>query len=362
MGDSSCYWVGFSLVVGIGPKRFQQLLDFFGDAETAWQSTRSDLKQAGLDNRTISSFLEARSQINPKDEYERIIDRGYRVLTWNCELYPDRLKNIYSPPFILYVWGEIKSSDQWAVAVIGTRRASPYGKSVAAEFATGLVLNGITVISGLARGIDSEAHQSALSAGGRTIGVLGSGLDRIYPPENRRLARSIAENGAIISEYPLGTSPEPGNFPARNRIISGLAMGVLVVEAGERSGALITVNFAAEQGREVFAIPGDINKKNSRGTNRLIQTGAFPVTRVEDVLEILNFGSVPRQIRMELADLEDTVERDILKALTNEPMHVDDIQAQSDYSAAEVSAGMSMLELRGLIRQVGGSRYVRLNY
>jgi DNA processing protein len=362
MGVSTCYWVGFSHVSGIGPKRFERLLDFFGDAETAWCANKGTLKQAGLDNRTIDHFLKVRSSIDPGRQLDRVLEQGYGVLTWNCPEYPESLRNTYSPPIVLYVWGELHDTDRHAVAIIGTRRPSHYGKAVAAEFASGLAANGITVVSGLARGIDSEGHRAALSSHGRTIAVLGSGLDRIYPPENRRLAGTISKHGAIITEYPLGTTPEPGNFPARNRIISGISLGVLVIEAGERSGALITVNFAAEQGREVFAIPGNIDRHNSRGTNRLIQTGAHPVTQIEDILEVLNLEIELIQSKMNFGQPEDSIERGILELLSGEPTHIDSVREACALSTAEVTAAISMLELRGLVRQVGGMHYVRTSF
>jgi len=222
-----------------------------------------------------------------------------------------------------------------------------------------LAASGVTIVSGLARGIDGIAHQAALDAGGRTLAVLGSGLDHIYPPEHRNLARTIASSGAVLSDYPLGTSPEGGNFPARNRIIAGLSLAVIVVEAGESSGALITADFAAEQGRDVFAVPGRIYDRGSRGTNRLIASGAFPVTTVDDVLEQLNLESVTAAAPREPALPKDATERRVLEALSGDPVHIDELRERIELPIAELTACLSMLELRGQARQVGGMHYVR---
>ena len=289
------YWVGFNIVRGIGPARFQALLDHFGDVEAAWRAPADELKRAGLDRRSVDSLLETRNKISLDDEMGRIERAGVHVLTWQDDAYPPQLRHIHSPPPVLYVKGELRSEDEWAVAVVGTRRATVYGKEATRTLASDLARNGVTIVSGLARGIDAQAHRAALEAGGRTIAVFGSGLDIIYPSEHKKLAQAVVENGALISEYALGTPPEGSNFPPRNRIISGLSLGVVIVEAGVRSGALITADFAAEQGREVFAVPGNIFHRGSQGTNRLIQQGAKLVLSVEDVLEELNLTMISQQ-------------------------------------------------------------------
>jgi DNA processing protein len=359
VGDQRRYWVGFNRVIGIGPVRLKALLEAFGDAETAWHASADDLRAAGLDQRCLRGLLEARDTLDLDDELARIERLGYRLLTWEEADYPERLREIPAPPPVLYLWGDLRPQDRWAAAVVGTRRPTAYGTAVARDLAAVLAASGVTVVSGLARGIDIIAHQSALEAGGRTLAVLGSGLDRLYPPEHRHLAERIAGGGAVLSDYPLGTAPEAGNFPPRNRIISGLALAVVIVEAGEGSGALITADFAGEQGREVFAVPGSIYSRASRGTNRLIRSGARPLVAFEDVLEALNLDVVIRQEEVSQALPEDETEAKILAALSSEPVHVDELQARCGLPAAQISASLAMLELKGRARQVGGMHYVR---
>lgn len=248
--------------------------------------------------------------------------------------------------------------DSWAVAVVGTRRASTYGREVTRRLAGSLARNGITVVSGMARGIDGVAHRAALEAGGRTIAVYGCGIDQVYPPEHRELASQIAAQGALVSDYPPGTAPEARNFPPRNRIISGLSLGVLVTNAGKSSGALITADFAAEQGRDVFAVPGSILTQGSLGPNRLIQDGAKLVTRAEDVLEELNLTMVAEQAEARQRLPEDETEAALLRHLSEDPTHVDELQQESDLPIAEVTSTLALMELKGMVRQVGGMKYV----
>jgi DNA processing protein len=309
--------------------------------------------------KTITKILAARGKLDIDQESERVKRLGFQVLCWEDEEYPSRLKEIDFAPPLLYVWGTIMPEDRWAAAIVGTRRVSTYGEAVAREVASVLASSGITVVSGMARGVDSIAHQAALEAGGRTIAVLGSGLDEIYPPEHRKLATRIAERGAVISDYPLGTQPEGKNFPPRNRIISGLSLAVVVVEAGKVSGALITADFALDHGREVFAVPGDIYRRSSQGTNRLIQAGAHPLTSPEDVLEVLNLELVARQEIATHELPEDETERKVYNLLSNEPVHIDDLQVRCGLSVAQISASLAMLELKGRARQVGGMHYIR---
>ncbi len=352
------YWVGFSSVRGIGPMKFRALLNHFGDLEEAWHADARELKEAGLDQRALSNLMTARSTISLDGEMEKIERQGAKVLTWDDPAYPPRLLNIYNPPPVLYVKGEILEEDQWAVAVVGTRGATVYGKEAARRIAGGLARNGLTIVSGLARGIDSEAHRAALDAGGRTIAVLGSGVDVIYPAESRKLAQAVIERGAMVSEYAMGTRPEASNFPPRNRIISGLSLGVVIVEAGERSGALITGDFALEQGREVFAVPGNIFRKKSMGTNKLIQQGAKPVLSVEDVLEELNLTMVSQQAEVRAVVPENETEAALLEYITADPVHVDEIGRKSGLPIAQVSSTLALMELKGMVRQVGGMNYV----
>ncbi|RLC79548.1 MAG: DNA-protecting protein DprA [Chloroflexi bacterium] len=352
------YWVGFSLVKGIGPTRFRRLVEHFGSAEAAWKAQPSELARAGLDRRSIENLLTTRQRVSLDEEMEKLRKIGVRLVTWEDEEYPYNLRHIENPPFLLYVKGEFKPQDEWAVAVVGTRRASVYGKEATRFLVDQLARSGVTIVSGLARGIDSVAHRAALEAGGRTIAVLGSGLDIIYPPEHTKLAQAIAKNGALITEYPLGTPPEGVNFPPRNRIISGLSKGVLVVEAGETSGALITADFALEQGRDVLAVPGSIFYKTCRGTNKLIQQGAKLVLSAEDILEELNFSMIEE--REEIKAIVPATEKEalLLKHISSEPVHIDELKKATGLPIAEVSSTLALMELKGLVRQVGGMHYV----
>lgn len=355
------YWVGFNLVKGIGPMKVRALLDHFGDLEAAWFADASDLRQAGIDRRALKSLLKVRSQLDLDAELERLAGHHIRALTWQDPDYPSHLLQIPDPPPVLYLRGRLTPEDDWAVAVVGTRRASAYGKTVTERLVTDLAVNHVTIVSGLARGIDGEAHQAALKAGGRTIAVLGCGLDLIYPPEHHRLARDILENGAIVSEYPLGTRPEAGNFPPRNRIISGLSLGVLVVEAGLKSGALITADYAADQGRDVFAVPGNLFARSSVGTNRLIQDGAKLVTGAEDVLEELNLMMVAQQVEVRAVVPETEAEALLLRYLSLDPVHVDEIALRAGLPIADVTSNLALMELKGMVRQEGGMNYVLLH-
>lgn len=352
------YWVGFSLIPGIGRVRSSVLREHFGTLEKAWQASASELKAAGLDSRSVAMIVARRPQISPDAEMEKLERYKVKVLTCIDPRFPPRLKEIYDVPPVLYTRGALTPEDEWAIAVVGTRRPTLYGKEVVAQIAGDLARSRITVVSGLARGIDSVAHRAALDARGRTIAVFASGLDIVYPAENRRLAQEIIDHGVLVSEHPLGTPPRADYFPRRNRIMSGLSLGVLVVEAGDSSGALITAHLALEQNREVFAIPGSILSPASRGTNRLIQEGAKLVREAKDVLEELNLTMVPLQLEMkELIPVND-VESLLLKQLSREPLHIDEVGRRSEMPITTVSSTLAMMELKGLVRQVGGMNYV----
>ncbi|MCA9991553.1 MAG: DNA-protecting protein DprA [Ardenticatenaceae bacterium] len=356
------YWLGFNLVKGIGPAKLQALLDYYGHIGAAWRAQESQLRLLGFDRRTILAFQETRQTVD-LDAYQQQVEKaGLTVLTWDSEGYPAGLRQVPAAPPLLYVAGTLTEADRWAVAVVGTRRLTTYGRQITRELVTGLVHSGVTVVSGLARGIDIIAHKTALEMGGRTIAVLGSGLDAIYPPEHRTIAAQIVQNGqgALVSEYALGVQPDARNFPPRNRIISGLTLGTVVVEAGEPSGALITANFALEQNREVFAVPGNINSPASRGPNRLIQQGAKLVTRVEDILEELNLTLVTEQVAVQLALPESAEEAALLATLTAQPTHIDDLSRETGLPAALVSSTLTLMELKGIVQQVGGMNYVRV--
>jgi len=352
------YWVGFNLVKGIGAVRLRALQEHFGDLSLAWQAPLDALQAAGLSQKIAERVIQARASVNLDRFMEQIAAQAIQVLTWEDEAYPSRLKDIDQPPPILYLRGELTIEDSWAVAVVGTRRVTAYGRQVTEELASYLAQNGVTVVSGLARGVDAIAHQAALKAGGRTLAVMGNGVDRIYPPEHRALAEQMLMSGALLSDYAPGTPPESANFPPRNRIIAGLSLAVVVVEAGETSGALITAQFAVDQGREVFAVPGNILAPQSKGTNRLIQQGAHPLLSARDVLEALNLTRVSEQRLVRKALPADNVEAQVLNVLAHEPLHVDEIRNQTGLPIERVSATLVMMELKGMVRQVGGMNYV----
>ncbi|MBI3930857.1 MAG: DNA-protecting protein DprA [Chloroflexi bacterium] len=351
------YWVGFSLIPGIGRVRLTQLENYFGNLEDAWKATSAELKHSGLDSGSIRAIISWRPKVSLEAEMEKLDRYGVKVVTCHDAAYPPRLKEIYDYPPILYIRGALLPEDEWGLAVVGTRRATVYGRQVTGEIVADLARSKITIISGLARGIDSVAHHTALEAGGRTIAIFACGLDSVYPAENANLARRIMEQGALLSEYPLGTKPRADNFPRRNRIMSGLSLGVLVVEAGETSGAMITAHLAMEQNREVFAIPGSILSPASRGTNYLIQEGAKLVRDYTNILEELNLTAVAHQIEMkEIIPTSDT-ESLLLKHLGAEPIHIDEVCRSSGLSVATVSSTLAMMELKGLVKQVGAMNY-----
>ena len=353
------YWLGFNLVKGIGPAKVQALLGYFGNLARAWQATELELAKIGFDRRAINSFVETRQALDLDARLAQVDAAKVTLLTWDTPEYPAYLREVSNPPPLLYMHGEMREADRWAVAVVGTRRLTAYGRQVTRDLVTGLVQNGVTIVSGLARGIDGIAHKTVLELGGRTIGVLGSGLDQIYPAEHRNLARQIANgHGAVLSEYGLGIRPEAKNFPPRNRVISGLSMGVVVIEAGEKSGALITTNFAVEQDREVFAVPGNINSPVSKGPNRLIQQGAKLVTCVDDILEELNISMVVERTAVQLALPDSSEESALLANLTHQPVHIDELSRTTGLPSNVVSSTLTLMELKGAVQQVGGMNYV----
>lgn len=356
--DERLFWVGLNLVKGIGAVRFQMLLDHFGDARTAWEASPAALGSSGLSKKIVKNMLKVRASVDLHTIEEQLEAQQITLLTWLDEGYPRRLKDINQPPPVVYVRGEVTPQDEWAVAVVGTRRITPYGRQVTEEVGAFLARNGVTVVSGLARGIDSTAHKAALNAGGRSIAVLGSGVDRIYPDENRELAEKMIERGALISDYPLGTPPEGTNFPPRNRLISGLCIAVVIVEAGHKSGALITADFAVNQGREVFAVPGNIFAPQSKGTNRLVRDGAHPLLSPEDLLAALDLTMVTEHQSARTVLPADATEAALFEILGHEPMHVDEIGLLAKLPIAQVSSSLALMELKGMVRQVGGMQYV----
>jgi DNA processing protein len=356
------YWVAFSLIPRIGAVRAGRLLGYFGGMAEAWRAGPRDLHDAGLDAGTVTSIVEARASISPEAEMERLEKAGVKAYCWADDGYPKHLHEIEDKPPVLYARGDLQPDDEWAVAIVGTRRATPYGRQAAEHFATDLAGQGITVVSGLARGVDAVAHRAAMAAGGRTIGVLACGLDIVYPPEHAKLAIEISQHGAVVSDYPLGTKPRSEFFPRRNRILSGLSLGVLVIEGDEHSGALITARVAIDQNREVFAVPGSIYSPTGRGTNKLIQEGeAKLVTRTEDILEELNLTMSTSSQQLELREVspDDPTEARLLKLISTQPSHIDEVQRASGLPIGTVSSTLALLELKGMVRQIAPMSFVR---
>ena len=353
------YWVGFNLIPGIGRIKLSLFEAYFGDLGRAWHASAAEFEAAGLDAKSVEAIVGLRGQISLDDELEKLTRYGVTVITGNDPSYPRLLKETYDWPPLLYVRGTLVPEDDCALAVVGTRRASIYGRQATEEIVADLARNGITIVSGLAKGIDAIGHRTALQAGGRTIAVAGCGLDLVYPSDHVALARQIMEHGALVSEFSLGTRPKAEHFPQRNRIISGISLGVLVVEAGEKSGALNTAHWAAEQNRDVFAVPGSIFSPASRGTNHLIQEGAKLVCHSSDILEELNLSMVSQQLEMKeiTAPVTDT-EAQLLTCLSREATHIDDVCRHSGLPVATVTSTLAMLELKGLAKQVGGMNYV----
>jgi DNA processing protein len=360
--DERAYWVVLNTAAGIGPVRFQHLLEVCGGARGAWEASDLELAAAGLERPTVGAIRSLRQRTTPEAVAKRLAQLGIQTLTLLDDDYPANLREVADPPPVLFVRGSLVADDARAVALIGTRRATTYGRAVAERLARELAAAGVTIVSGLARGIDTAAHAAAVSVGGRTVAVLGNGLDQVYPPENAGLARRIVEPGAgaLLSEFGPGIPPDAVNFPRRNRIISGLSVATVIVEAGEKSGALITADFALEQGREVLVVPGSILSPTHVGANELLRQGATPVTRVEDILDLL--GSPTREAAIPVARSVPELspeETTVCDALGKEPRHIDELSRALGIGPGIISATLTMLELKGLARQVGSMLYTR---
>ncbi len=355
------YWIAFNRLQGTGRAKFQLLERGFGSLAHAWKASQQDLAAAGLDAKTAEKMTAARLRVDPDAEMRAIEQAGVQALTWHDDEYPSRLKEIYDLPPVIYVRGQLRPEDDRSVAVVGTRRPSAYGREAAQRMAFDLAGAGVTVVSGLARGIDAVVHKAALEAEGRTIAVVGSGPDVVYPPEHRNLLDEVVRNGVLVSEHPLGVRPDARNFPRRNRIMSGMTMGTVVIEAGPSSGALITARHALEQNREVFAVPGNVFSPLSQGANRLIRdSSAKLVTDHRDILEELNLSWIGEQIELAAVFPQDENENEVLRWVTYDPVHIDEIIRSSGLEISTVSSALAMMELRALVKQVGGMNYIRL--
>lgn len=355
------FWVALNMVKGLTPVNKKKLLSRFHSPERILAASLKELSEVG--ETVAKKIVEQRDGLKAEQEISLAKERDVRIVTIEDKFYPANLKAIFDPPIVIYLKGEIRAEDRIAISIVGSRMATLDGRLTGERFSSSLAVKGVTVVSGMARGIDSAVHRGALKAMGRTIAVLGSGLDVIYPPENRRLFEEIAKNGAVISEFPFGTEPKGYNFPQRNRIISGLSLGVVVVEAASKSGALTTANLALEQGREVFAVPGRVSSRYSKGTNRLIKEGAKLTETVDDILEEFEFlrdrvGQGSKEEKKINLYGEEKKIYDLLSK--EEPMHIDMLTNKSGLSSHQVASTLMGLELKNLVRQLRGKMFVSL--
>ncbi len=355
------YWLALNNFSKFGPVRFKRIKNYFSSMKEAYQANIGELKHAGIEEKIAQEFITARIDINPEQLLEKMEREKINIITINDQFYPKLLKEIYDPPPLLYYRGQIENLNQFNLAVVGSRKYSSYGQQVTSKLVGDLTQNNITIVSGLALGIDTLAHNTTLDSGGKTIAVLGSGLDQqsIYPSSNRYLANKIVESGGIVfSEFPLSALPMKHHFPQRNRIIAGLCLATLVIEASEKSGALITARYALEQNREVFAVPGSIFAVNSIGTNNLIKLGAKVVSTVSDIIETLDLTQVAEYIDNKKIIPESTEEESILLHLSHEPIHIDELIKLTKFDASVINSTLTIMEMKGMIKNLGGTQYV----
>jgi DNA processing protein len=355
-------WIGLSSIPGVGRVTFRKLVKQFGSPERVLAASADELKHFdGLSRKAISMIGSFAWRESAAREFAKAADTGVSIITMDDPAYPQSLRDTPDPPLYLYVKGVLKPGDGSAVAMVGTRRPSQYGRTVTYRFAGEIAAAGFTIVSGMARGIDTQAHRGALAAQGRTIAVLGCGIDVVYPPENRDLMEQIARTGAVVTENPFGTQPEAGYFPARNRIISGLSRGTVIIEASEDSGSLITARYTLEQKRTLFAVPGNIGAAMSRGTNNLIKQGAILVENAGDVLTGLGAKQSGTRMAADRRSLPPLTreEAGILQFITSEPKHIDVLLNESRIPAGTLSGVLVNLELKGLAKQLPGKYFVR---
>lgn len=354
------YWLSFNQISAIGPVRWQRLLNYFSSLEYAWSACSSELIRAGIESKIVDELITKRAEIDPDLELEKLkINKG-RVITILDPNYPKLLKEIYAPPPLLYYFGELDLNNDFTLAVVGARKISEYGQRTTSQIVNELARAGLTIISGLALGIDTCAHLATIESGGKTIAVLGSGLGRIYPASNRQTAQKIIDSGgAIITEFPISMPPLKHNFPQRNRIISGLSLGTLVTEAGERSGALITTKYALDQNREVFAVPGSIHNEGCQGPNNLIKMGAKVVTSSDDILETLNLAQAKDFKIIKDVVPENKTEKILFELLSGEPIHVDKLSQCAKLDISNVNSTLSIMEMKGMVKHLGNQKYAK---
>jgi len=364
--DEIIAWLSLYLVPGLGNSAFRHLLEVFGRPEAVFKAGLSDLLKVGRLHDEIAQRIVGRKfSSDPEKELRKVENCNARIIRYTDSAYPTPLKEIASPPMLLYAKGKEIPTNQTFISIVGSRNATHYGLKISENLGFGLARRGVGVVSGMAKGIDSAAHKGCLRGKGLTIAVIGTGIDLVYPASNKKLSEQIAENGTVISEFPIGSPPEPKNFPIRNRIISGLGRGVCVVEATRNSGSLITASMALEQGREVFAVPGSIESFKSIGTHFLIKQGAALIENADDILEELGLGHRPVQQKYDFGDMNDVEpelnesERKIYRILGDYPMHIDEIVRQGEMDIGKVSSVLMELELKGLTKQLMGKMFVR---
>ena len=358
--DSIEYLLALHSIDGLGPIRLKAVLHHFEDPKFAWMAKSEELLKIGIPKNTVLLLEETRKKLDPQKYREEIEKKGIKWITIFDEEYPSLLSQIYDPPILLYYKGSLDCLKQKSIAVVGTRKMTGYGRMACEKFVKNLVQFNLTIVSGLAKGIDTEAHKTAVLEDGQTVGVLGGGINEIYPPENRNLAQEIINgHGAIISEFPPSYPHLPGNFPARNRIISGLSLATLVVEAASDSGSLITARFALEQGRDVFAIPGPITSSLSKGPIDLIKDGARAVFESGEILEEMGIFQPQANVAITVENLSED-EKKVLKLLENENIHVDEIGRTLEFSSAKISSILLKMEIAGLVQNLGGGMYCRM--
>jgi len=360
MNRDNKYWLGFSYIKGLGASKIKHISKYFQSMKNAWQADFKDFKKINFRNIDIYNIINQRNAIDPITLEENLTKLNIGYLTLADEHYPVLLREIFSPPPILYIKGAIPQNNHLALSVVGTRKTSVYGRHVTPQLIKPVAENGIIIVSGLALGIDTIAHQSCLDGGGQTIAVLGCGLDKIYPATNYKLAEKIiTSNGCIISEYPPGTEPFRQHFPARNRIIAGLSKATLIIEGDYKSGSMITAKFALESNRDVLAIPGNITNNTARGTNQLIKKGAYLIEDYKDILELYH---LPNDLRKDNKILDTTLTDDeklLLNTLAIEPLYIDEIIQTCKLNTSITNATLVLLEMKGYVKNLGDDKYVR---
>jgi len=359
--EDNKYLIALSHFPKFGPIRLKKIKKYFSDLATAFKSSFNELIKAGLEDSVAEEFIAFRESLNPDVIMANLEREKIKTISIDDKAYPKLLQELYSPPQLLYYKGDINLNDDFPLAVVGTRKYSSYGQQVAESIVKHLVKNNLSIVSGLALGIDTLSHLACLEAGGKTVAVLGSGLDKqnIYPVQNKYLVdKIILSGGVVISEFPPGTPPLKHNFPQRNRIISGLSLGTLVIEAGEKSGALITAWHSLDQNREVFAVPGNIYSNNSTGPNRLIKMGAKVITSAEDIIETLNLAQATSFIDNQKIIPESKEEEIIMSVLSHDPIHIDEVVRLTRLDTSVANSTLTIMEMKGMVKNLGSMQYV----